>query len=144
MDYSASSVAAGTCINSVASRCPEMDYSGFQTSCHNIYLSGSFSFTINTSFIIDKIGFNAICIKIREENSCRYLNWKGGKKNTTESATFESLAVGLLQCRHWSLILYESQCALSTDCTEGHWILNTSDRFWIPGRNTRATSLHCC
>jgi hypothetical protein len=36
MDYSASSVAAGTCVNFVASRCLKMDHSGFQVSCHNI------------------------------------------------------------------------------------------------------------
>jgi hypothetical protein len=36
MDYSASSVAAGTCVNIVTSRCLAIDSSGFQASCHNI------------------------------------------------------------------------------------------------------------
>jgi hypothetical protein len=41
------------------------------------YLRASISFKINISFIIDKIGFNAIHIKIDELNLCRHLNWRG-------------------------------------------------------------------
>jgi hypothetical protein len=37
MDYSASSVAAGTCVNFVASLCLSMNHSGFQASCHNTF-----------------------------------------------------------------------------------------------------------
>jgi hypothetical protein len=36
MDCSASSIAAGMCIDFVASRCLAMDYSGFQASCHSM------------------------------------------------------------------------------------------------------------